>query len=43
MYIIMNGEYSCISADVNPNDDRDKERCQAPEYVKKRVNYCGVN
>lgn len=36
MDIIMNGEYSCISADVNPNDQEDIERCQDPEYVKKR-------
>lgn len=36
MDIIMNGEYSCISADLNPNDERDKERCQDPQYVQKR-------
>lgn len=37
--IIMNGEYSCISADVNPDDERDKERCKDPQYVQKRRDF----
>ena len=34
--IVMNGEYSCISADVNPNLPDDVEKCKDKKYVLKR-------
>ena len=37
MDMILNGEYSCISAGVNPSDPMDVERCKDKKYLEKRI------